>query len=69
VLARDQRLNGDASLDRASRHCFNWDGRDDAGNPVPPGVYRLRLSLRDADRVAISGERLTIPEPVVGGSG
>src|SRR5262245_42335276 len=62
VLAAGRRLDGNPELDRDSRHCFNWDGRDESGAPVPPGTYRLRLSLEDAGRTAISGERLTIPE-------
>jgi FlgD Ig-like domain len=41
-------------------HCFDWDGRDSTGRAAPPGPYHLRLSLRDADRVAFSGERLNI---------
>jgi hypothetical protein len=41
-------------------HCFNWDGRDATGQPVQQGSYHLQLSLEDADRVAVSGERLTI---------
>jgi hypothetical protein len=55
MLADDQPLEGeDAS------HCFDWDGRDSSGNFPPPGRYRLQLTLADADRVATSGERLTI---------
>jgi FlgD Ig-like domain len=41
-------------------HCFDWDGLDSAGQPLPLGPYHLRLDLRDADRVAVSGERLTV---------
>jgi FlgD Ig-like domain len=41
-------------------HCFDWDGRADSGQPVPPGRYHLQLGLRKADRVAVSGERLRI---------
>ena len=69
VLARGERLNGDAALGHDSKHCFNWDGRDEQGDPAPPGAYRLRLSLRDADRSSISGERLTIPERGAGEQG
>jgi FlgD Ig-like domain len=43
-----------------SPHCFDWDGRDSAGGAAPPTAYHLRLSLRDADRVAFSGELLHI---------
>ena len=56
LLASDQPLTGNDTA-----HCFAWDGRDESGNPVPPGSYHLRLSLRDADRVAVSGERIDIP--------
>jgi flagellar hook capping protein FlgD len=56
MLAQDQPLKGDDTA-----HCFDWDGRDDAGQYVAPGRYRLRLTLVDADRVATSGERLRIP--------
>jgi hypothetical protein len=41
-------------------HCFDWDGRDSAGHPVAVGPYHLQLSLEEADRTAVSGERLTI---------
>jgi hypothetical protein len=41
-------------------HCFDWDGRGDSGDPVPPGRYHLELRLDEADRVAVSGERLRI---------
>jgi FlgD Ig-like domain len=56
VLASAQPLEGDDTA-----HCFAWDGRRAGGQPVAPGVYHLQLSLEDADRVAVSGERLTIP--------
>jgi hypothetical protein len=55
VLAADEPLAGNETA-----HCFAWDGTDASGQPVPPGVYHLQLSLEDADRVAVSGERLTI---------
>jgi len=48
---------------KAPAHCFDWDGRDDAGEPVPTGFYRLKISLRDASREGISGEKLRIAEP------
>jgi flagellar hook assembly protein FlgD len=57
VLASPEALAGSDTA-----HCFGWDGRDDAGQPAPPGRYHLQLSLEDADRVAVSGERLTIVE-------
>ena len=51
----EQLKGGDAA------HCFDWDGRTASGQPVPPGLYHLRLDLRNADRIAVSGERLRIP--------
>ncbi len=49
--------------EKAPAHCFDWDGRDDAGEAVPPGFYRLQVTLREADRQGISGEKLRITEP------
>jgi hypothetical protein len=54
-LASDEALEGSDTA-----HCFAWNGRDASGQAVPPGSYRLQLTLRDADRVAVSGERVTI---------
>jgi hypothetical protein len=58
VLASAEPLEGSDTA-----HCFAWNGWDAGGQPVPPGTYRLQLSLRDANRVAVSGERLTIHTP------
>ena len=33
-----------------SFHQFAWDGRNDAGQIVPDGVYRVQLQLKDEDR-------------------
>ncbi|MFL5907452.1 MAG: hypothetical protein ACJ75Z_07645 [Solirubrobacterales bacterium] len=55
VLATDQILKGGDTP-----HCFDWDGRDSAGAAAAPAPYKLQLELRDADRVAVSGERLNI---------
>lgn len=46
--------------DSETVHCFDWDGAGDDGTPVPPGRYRLRVELHEADRVGISGERLEV---------
>lgn len=54
TLLSDRRLEGDR------RHCVPWDRRDDDGGPAPKGVYRLRVSLADADRIALAGERIRI---------
>ena len=55
-LARDERLETEYP------HCYDWDGLTDAGSPAPPGAYRARLTLEEADRVATSGERLQIED-------
>ena len=55
MLADDQPLESDDAS-----HCFDWDGRDGSGNFRHQAGYRLQLTLRDADRVATSGERLNI---------
>lgn len=34
----------------AGAHVAWWDGRDDAGRPVPPGVFYARLSSGSTDR-------------------
>jgi hypothetical protein len=54
VLADSSLAGGDTP------HCFDWDGSNAVGQPVPPGRYHLQLSLERADRVATSGERLRI---------
>ena len=54
VLATELALEGDR------RHCVLWDRTDDSGRPVPPGVYRLRVSLVAADRVATAGEAILV---------
>jgi flagellar hook assembly protein FlgD len=41
-------------------HCYDWDGRTDGGQEATPGIYRARLTLDQAERVATSGERLRV---------
>jgi flagellar hook assembly protein FlgD len=63
VLADAASLTGsDSAPDRpkSGAHCFDWDGADALGQPVPAGIYRMRLSFQRADRVLIPGEHLTI---------
>jgi hypothetical protein len=63
VLASSATLTGsDSAPDqpKAGAHCFDWDGADASGRPVPAGVYRMRLSFQRLDRVLIPGEHLTI---------
>ena len=51
-------------LEGNSRHCVLWDTLDEGGEPVPPGIYRLRVSLEEADRVATAGEAIRVaPQP------
>jgi flagellar hook assembly protein FlgD len=58
VLARDEPLDGGETA-----HCFDWDGRGEQGQPLPPGPYRLSLELAEADRHAVSGEKLRVRTP------
>jgi hypothetical protein len=63
VLAQAAELTGsDSAPDtpKAGAHCFNWDGTNSAGEAVPPGVYRMRLSFQTLDRVLTPGEHRTI---------
>lgn len=62
VLATGRPLEGEPSPDKASAHCFDWNGLTSAGTPAPPGNYRLRLDLSEADRRVVSGEKLKITE-------
>jgi len=70
VLADGSRLeggsndsDGDGEEDDGNVHCFEWDGTGDAGAPAGEGIYRLRLTLREADRSGVSGEKLRIDDP------
>lgn len=71
TIVANARLQGDppgdeGRPDKETAHCYDWDGLGDSGVPVPPGGYRLRVTLLDADRGGVSGERLEIraPEPL-----
>jgi flagellar hook assembly protein FlgD len=39
---------------------IEWDGKDETGMPLPDGVYRFRLVVKDA-----AGRVVTAPEHVV----
>jgi flagellar basal-body rod modification protein FlgD len=41
---RATQISGEAGL-----NSFTWDGRDDSGNPMPDGVYRLSIAASDGD--------------------
>jgi len=48
---------------KATANCFDWDGRDDSGDPVPRGAYRLSLTRVSDGLELISGEKLRVSEP------
>lgn len=52
--------DGDGEEDDGNVHCFEWDGTGDEGATVGDGIYRLRLTLREAGRSGVSGEKLRI---------
>jgi N,N-dimethylformamidase beta subunit-like protein/flagellar hook capping protein FlgD len=54
TLVDDKRLAGD------TKHRFRWDGRDDDGEIVPDGTYRMRLVRRDEGRVIDSYKELRV---------
>ena len=39
-------------------HSFIWDGRDDFGNPLPPGNYEIRVGAQNADGDAVETSTL-----------
>jgi len=53
-LVRERRLAGDA------KHRFTWDGRDDEGELVADGIYRMRVVRRDESRVIDSVKEITL---------
>ena len=55
--------DGDGETDDVNAHCFDWDATDEAGRAVGTGIYRLRVTLNEADRSGVSGERIRIGPP------
>jgi hypothetical protein len=53
-IIASRRLAGDA------KHRFTWDGRDDDGDVVPDGTYRMRVVRRDESRVIDSVKEITV---------
>jgi FlgD Ig-like domain len=41
-------------------HQFAWDGRDDSGQIVPDGIYRVQLTLKDEDRTIEFPRTITV---------
>jgi hypothetical protein len=66
-LATGVELEGDPSPDKSSANCFDWDGRDQGGDPAPRGNYRLALVLYGEERTVVSGEKLIVRDPVGAG--
>ena len=55
-----RRIVDDRALAGDTKHRFRWDGRDDEGDPLPDGVYRMRVVRRDEGRVIDSFKRVRI---------
>ena len=53
-IVDERMLAGDA------KHRFGWDGRDDDGNVVPDGTYRMRVVRRDESRVIDSFKEIDV---------
>jgi hypothetical protein len=53
-LFTDRRLAGD------TKHRFSWDGRDDDGNTVRDGAYRMRVARRKEGRVLDSIKKIRV---------
>ena len=55
-----RRLVDDRALAGDEKHRFEWDGRDDAGNTVRDGVYRMRVVRRDEGRIVDSFKSIRV---------
>lgn len=55
-----RRLVDDRPLAGDTRHRFAWDGRDDDGNTVPDGAYRMRVIRRKEGRVLDSIKKVRV---------
>jgi hypothetical protein len=54
ILDADRRLHADEEVR------FRWDGTDNAGHPVKPGLYRLGVTLPDHDREMVWPRRIGV---------
>lgn len=46
----------------AGPHAYDWDGRTDAGERAPPGLYALEVVLGEAGRDVEPPGRIEVPE-------
>lgn len=53
-------LDASVALEERERVTYVWDGRNDDGDFVVPGRYRLRVDLPDGDREMIWPRRFTV---------
>jgi len=56
-------LDPDVALTAEQEVDFSWDGRNDAGVPVPAGRYRLAVTLPEHDREMIWPQGITVGSP------
>jgi hypothetical protein len=55
-----RRLVANRPLAGDVKHRFQWNGRNDADEPVPDGVYRMRVVRRDEGRIVDSFKRIRV---------
>ena len=55
-----RRLFNDRPLAGDTKHRFTWDGRDDEGNRVRDGAYRMRVARRKEGRVLDSIKKIRV---------
>ncbi|MDQ3728527.1 MAG: hypothetical protein M3355_02945 [Actinomycetota bacterium] len=73
VVGRDQEvartLAPSIALEADRPMLCNWDGRDDEGEKIEPGRYRLRVSLPGEERLMVFPRRLDIQPGARDGKG
>ena len=40
---------------KSGTHVVEWDGRDDGGEVVPPGLYLFQVEIYSGERVSFNG--------------
>lgn len=56
-------LGSGVALEADEEVTYEWDGRDDAGKPVPAGRYRLYVALPGEDREMVWPRRISVEVP------